>query len=86
MKLSIIFSFILSAVVMSLTLPAPLTYGSLASDSEHKKNQIEKIEEDLSREREKFLKFGKKETSILEQLSHLEKHIDEQTILLNELR
>ena len=74
-----------STMLISLALQVELTHGSLASESEVKKNQIEKIEENLSREKEKFLKFGKKEESLLDQLSNLEKDIDEQTILLNEL-
>jgi len=84
MKFSSLLSFILTAVLMTSTLS--LAHGRLASESENRKYQIEKIEEDLSREREKFLQFGKKEASILDQLTRLEKHIDEQTILLNELK
>ena len=44
---------------------------------EGKKDQIEKIETDLSREREQFLKFNEREKELLEHLSTLERDIAE---------
>jgi septal ring factor EnvC (AmiA/AmiB activator) len=61
-------------------------YASRKSDSEITKKQIEKIETDLSREKEKLLKFGEKEKSLLGQLSHLERKIDETKRLLKRLQ
>ena len=55
-------------------------------DSEAKKDQIRKLETDLSREKEKYLKFGEKEKSLLEQLSDIERKIAEQRRLVGQIR
>jgi murein hydrolase activator len=44
---------------------------------EKRKDQIEKLETDLSREREQFLKFNEREKELLDHLSRLEKDIAE---------
>ena len=55
-------------------------------DSDAKKDQIRKLETDLSREKEKYLKFGEKERSLLDQLSDIEKKTAEQRHLLRQIR
>jgi septal ring factor EnvC (AmiA/AmiB activator) len=49
----------------------------VSPDPAEKKQQIEKIEKDLSREREELLKFDEKEEKLLEEISQLEKDIEE---------
>ncbi|NTV34589.1 MAG: peptidoglycan DD-metalloendopeptidase family protein, partial [Deltaproteobacteria bacterium] len=56
-----------------------------AADPAEKKQQIEKIEKDLDREREQLLRFDEKEEKLLEELSHLEKEIEEKRKNLKEL-
>jgi len=51
-------------------------YVGAVSGPEGKIQQIEKIEKDLSREREQFLKFDEKEERLIEELSQLEKEIE----------
>jgi len=63
-------------LVASLISPS-FAVAALKSESEIKKDQIERIEEDLSREREQFLKFHEKEKDLLEQLSDIEKEIEQ---------
>lgn len=48
-------------------------------------SQIERIEEDLSREREQFLKFKEKEQELLQELTSLERQIEEKRKNLREL-
>ena len=55
-------------------------------DAEIKKEQIKKLETDLSREKEKYLKFGEKEKSLLQQLSDIEREIAEQRRLVGQIR
>lgn len=57
-----------------------------AADSETRRNQIRKLETDLSREKEQFIKFDEKEKGLLSQLSSLEKEMTENRRLLGELR
>jgi septal ring factor EnvC (AmiA/AmiB activator) len=54
-----------------------LSHGRVPADPAEKKQQIEKIEKDLNREREELLKFDEKEEKLLEELSQLEKEIEE---------
>lgn len=54
----------------------PPGHGGAVTGPEDKKQQIEKIEKDLSREREQFLKFDEKEERLLEELSQLEREIE----------
>lgn len=54
-----------------------LSYSRVPTDPAEKKQQIEKIEKDLNREREELLKFDEKEEKLLEELSQLEKEIEE---------
>jgi septal ring factor EnvC (AmiA/AmiB activator) len=69
-----------------LFLPIGILRAESSADSASKKDQIEKIETDLSREKEKFLTFGRKEQSLLGQLSDLEKIISEQRELVVKLK
>jgi septal ring factor EnvC (AmiA/AmiB activator) len=50
-----------------------------------KQDQIDQIEEDLSREKEQFLKFGEKEKELLKDLTLLEKEIEEKKQNLKDL-
>jgi len=70
--------------LLSLCGPS-LCYGRPAADPAEKKQQIEKIEKDLDREREQLLKFDEKEERLLEDLSQLEKEIEEKRMSLKEL-
>jgi len=72
--------------MISVPLFGLFPYSGLASDKEFKKKQIKKIETDLLREKEKFLKFGLKEKNLLGQLSTLEKKIEEKKGLLESLK
>ena len=54
-----------------------LSHSRVPTDPAEKKQQIEKIEKDLNREREELLKFDEKEEKLLEELSQLEKEIEE---------
>lgn len=56
-----------------------------ATGPEDKKEQIEKIERDLSREREQVLKFDEKEERLLEEISKLEKEIEGKRKTLKEV-
>ncbi len=67
-----------------LLLPA-LSTASKQTDTENKKKQIEQIEIDLKREKEKLLKYDVKEKDILEQLSQIEKEINEKRKIIREI-
>lgn len=64
--------------------PAFSTTGK-QTEKENKKKQIEQIEIELKREKEKFLKYDVKEKDILEQLSLIEKEINEKRAIINEI-
>jgi len=69
--------------------PSPLSFEVLAlerQDREKKKQQIEKIERDLSREMRQLIEFGEKEKRLVEQLSLLEKGIEEKKGLIKEIQ
>ena len=69
------------------TLPGLLQPGFAAGRTEpfDHLDQIERIEEDLSREREQFLRFREKERQLLESLTGLEKEIEQKRRSLREL-
>ena len=56
------------------------------SESDKKESQIKKLETDLSKEREKLLKFEFKEKNLLEQLSSIEEAVEEKNRLIKGLR
>ena len=56
------------------------------STEEKNKGRIDRIEKELTREKELFQKFGEKEKSLLGQLSDLEKEIAEKRSFLRDLR
>ena len=60
--------------------------GDRKTIEERKKKQIEQIETDLSREKKQYLRFGSKEKSLLDQLSVIEKKIDEKNRLLKAIQ
>lgn len=86
MKLAFVPRIFLFATMMSVPLFGLFPNSGLASDKEIKKKQIKKIEKDLSREKEQFLKFGIKEKNLLGQLSTLEKKIEKKESLLKSLK
>jgi murein hydrolase activator len=53
--------------------------------SGNKENQIQKIETDLTHEKEQYIQFDQKEKGLLEQLSDIEKQVNEKKIILKEL-
>ena len=59
--------------------------ATVRRESSIKEDQIERIEEDLSREREQLLKFVEKEQELLKNLTLLEKEIEEKRRSLKEL-
>ncbi len=65
--------------------PALSSAGKQATDTENKKKQIEQIEIDLNREKEKLQKYDVKEKDVLEQLSQIEKEINEKRKILKEI-
>lgn len=67
-----------------LLLSVPASLGATEAVT-GKSDQIRKIEEELSREREKYVKFDVKEKNLLGQLAEIEKRIAEQRDLLEKL-
>jgi septal ring factor EnvC (AmiA/AmiB activator) len=65
--------------------PSQLAFALVRNEAASKENQIERIEEDLSREKGQFLKFGEKEKELLNDLSLLEKEIGEKKQSLKDL-
>jgi len=77
----------LGLIVLLFSLSAASFADSASrSESEIKKNQIEKIEENLSREREQLIKFHEKERELLGQLSDIEKEIEQNRASIKELQ
>jgi septal ring factor EnvC (AmiA/AmiB activator) len=63
----------------------PPASAAVQRESSSKQDQMERIEEDLSREREHFLKFEEKEQELLNNLTLLEKEIEEKRRSLKEI-
>ena len=85
MKLSLVMGILIATTMISfLSLTVSIRRG-IASDEENKKRQMKKIETDLTKEKEQFIKFGKKEKNLLEQLANLEKNIERKKTLLETL-
>ena len=85
MRLNSLLVFII-LILTSLHITAREVYpadDSPASGS--KQNQIKQIETDLSREKEQFLEFDQKEKGLLDQLSAIEKEVNEKRMILREL-
>lgn len=78
--------FCVFIILLHLLFTPLFAVASSKSDSELKKDQIEKLEEDLSREREQFLKFHEKEKDLLRQLTELEKEIAKNRASLKEMQ
>ncbi len=85
-KLSFVTRIFISAAMISVLFFVVFPHNGSASEKETKKKQIKKIETDLTREKEKYIKFGKKEKNLLGQLFTLEKSIDEKKGLLESLK
>ena len=82
---------ILLGLILPLSSPLFCCSKSAASlsdplEKDVKEAQIKKLEADLMREREQYLKYGSEEENLLEQLTLLEKGIEDQRKLLDELK
>jgi septal ring factor EnvC (AmiA/AmiB activator) len=71
--------------LLSFVLAPREALPNTSSESTDKKHQIEKLEEDLSQQKEQYQKFGEKERTLLEKLTDLEKSIAEKRGNINEL-
>lgn len=84
MRISLKILLILS--IISLVFHFPTDSSAVEeAEEEIKKNQMEQIQLDLDREKEKYLEFDLKEKSILDQLSDIEKDISEKKSIIREL-
>lgn len=70
---------------ITLTGASPSAQPAVRGEGSIKEDQIERIEEDLSREREQFMKFEEKEQELLKSLTLLEKEIEGKRKSLKEL-
>jgi murein hydrolase activator len=70
----------LAAAVWGIMVPSAMPAEDLRDD------QIRRIEEELSREREQYVKFDVKEKNLLGQLTEIEKRVVEKQELLDKLR
>lgn len=76
---------ILLILLMALPGASLSARAAVRGESSSREDQIERIEEDLSREREQFLKFEEKEQELLQNLTLLEKEIEGKRKSLREL-
>ena len=77
--------FALCAFLFLLIFFPTISIADNQTETENKRKQIEQIEIDLNREKEKLLKYDVKEKDILEQLSQIEKEINEKKKILDEI-
>ena len=82
MKFPFVIGILIATTLISVLSLMVFIHGGIASDEETKKRQMKKIETDLTKEKEQFIKFGNKEKNLLEQLSTLEKKIEKKKVLL----
>ena len=73
-------------VFLSPYVPPNYCQAAPKQDSESRRDQVEQIESDLLREKEKYQKFDLKEKSLLDQLSGIEKDISEKRSVIKSLR
>jgi septal ring factor EnvC (AmiA/AmiB activator) len=73
-------------ILASFLLALPFSGAGEVTESEIKKDQIEKIEKELSKEREKFLEYGEKEKHLLGELSRMEVQIEEKKRTVKQIR
>jgi septal ring factor EnvC (AmiA/AmiB activator) len=76
----------LGAFLAAFTLLPESAYARLSNEGKDEKKQIRKIERDLTREKEQFLKFDAKEKSLLEQISELEQEMANKKQVIDELK
>jgi septal ring factor EnvC (AmiA/AmiB activator) len=57
----------------------------LSSEEDNKESRIKSIEKDLSHEKEQYLQFNQKEKGLLDQLSDIEKEVNEKKIVIKNL-
>lgn len=80
------FLFMIPCVLLPLSLCVGGTGAFAEMNSGNKAVQIQRIEEELSREKELFFIFGEKEKGLLDQLSRLEKAIAEKSGLIEDIK
>lgn len=76
-------SYPLLFIIISFSLI--IAVDGLSSEEENKENQIKSIEKDLSHEKEQYLQFNQKEKGLLDQLSDIEKEVNEKKTVINSL-
>ncbi len=81
-----ILSLLIFPTLMFSFIPVEFSHASASMVLDAKKDQIKKIETDLSREKEQLLRFGIKEKSLLIQLTNIEKEISGTREFLKELK
>ena len=76
--------FIQITITLFILFPA-FSIAKKQTETEKKKEQVERIENELNQEKEKFLKFDVKEKDILEQLSQIEQEINEKKKIIKDI-
>jgi murein hydrolase activator len=76
-------SYSLLFIILSFSLIAAAEV--LSSEDENKESQIKNIEKDLSHERAQYIQFNQKEKGLLNQLSDIEKEVNEKKTVINNL-
>jgi len=76
-------------IILLVSFPLIITTEVCTADdsslSDNKENQIKQIETDLSHEKEQYLQFDQKEKGLLDQLSDVDKEVNEKKIILRDL-
>jgi murein hydrolase activator len=76
-------SYSLLFIIFSLSII--IASDVLCSEEENKESQIKSIEKDLSHEKEQYIQFNQKEKSLLDQLSDIEKEVNEKKTVIKNL-
>ncbi len=76
---------ILIIVFISIFFSPSFSFASKMTEAEIKRKQIEQIETDLKREKDKYFNYDVKERDILEELTHIETEISDKKKGLDEL-
>lgn len=81
-----ILSVLFYVTCIFLFIQTDISYGEVPSVSDSKKSMMTQIENDLSRERDQFLRYESKEKGLLEQLANIEEDVEVKRDLLKGLR
>ncbi|MFC1891061.1 murein hydrolase activator EnvC family protein, partial [Thermodesulfobacteriota bacterium] len=85
-KVFVILSVLFYVTCIFLLMQTDISYGEVPSVSDSKKSMMTQIENDLSRERDQFLRYESKEKGLLEQLANIEEDVEVKKDLLKGLR